>query len=59
MEPREDLIPEYMIAHFKRKAEEMKAELLRNPDSKSAKFWAETYAHYARPDRDTKPDELI
>jgi len=54
----EDATPEYMTAYFKRKAEEMQAELLRNPDSKALKFWAETYAHYARPDKDTKPEEL-
>ena len=55
---REDITPEYMTAYFKRKAEEMQAELLRNPDSKSAKFWAETYAHYARPEKDNEPKEL-
>ena len=54
----EDVTPEYMTAYFKRKAEEMQDEVLRNPDSKSVKFWAETYAHYARLDKDTKPEEL-
>lgn len=52
------MTPEDMTAYFKRKAEEARAELLRTPDSKSAKFWAETYAHYAKLDMDRKPKEL-